>query len=333
MTTPLIYIYVLRSTALVAREANVATLQRLCAASTLPIAVAIVTSQEPGEMSMDLIKAVVNIDATPDIPEAYRNLLKPMHVNQLSNNMKHFSALRMVVENAKLAPAATHVILEDDVLFNDDAITMLNSTVLAAPKGFDLLFLGLPSTKSGTPKEISFEKAVDVFKTLPCCDSYVVTPAAAATLIAAYLPVRLPTQLQLSYLFQKLDLKVFICSPNVFIDGSKLGVFMSAIEQNNQLIWNPQYNQIRSLLYAPSKHTAAERADVDTLLKSAHFKDHPDFRYLTATSHIIAKRYEEARVELDRAFDIYVAEKCVFGPECQFMKDYVQLFKFLQPPI
>ena len=326
------FIYVLRSVALKARDNNIATLRKRCLESLSNIVVADVTAHDPCEITGDLVKSIVDITAGPEVEPEFAALLKPMHVNQLSNNLKHFTAMRMVVENGKHFPNATHVVVEDDVLFNDDVVSMLATTTKSAPAAYDIVFLGLPSTKTGTPNEVSFESTQGIFKLLPCCDSYVIDKKAAAAMVTAYLPIRFPTQVQLSHLMKKLQLAAYICSPNVFIDGSKLGVFMSSIEQNNLLLWNPQFNQIRAILAkAKESKSLAGMEEVDALLKSAHFKDHPDFRYLAATAHAMNGRYDEARIEFDRAFDVYVAERCVFGPDCQFMKDFVQIFRYLQP--
>lgn len=344
------FVYILRSLALTAREDNVAKLTALFnknAKVQANVNVTLVTSQEPAQMNADLIKAIVNIEKSDAVPLPFQTLLKPMHVNQLSNNLKHFTALRMIVENTvkttntsaassrELGGATPiHVILEDDVLFNDAAVDMLLATLEAAPADYDMIFLGLPSTKNSAPDgAVSFEKVDGVFKVLPCCDSYVVSAKAAEKLVAAYLPVRFPTQIQLSYAMSCTNMVAYMCSPNVFIDGSKLGVYMSSIEQNNQLIWNPQYNQIRALLAPKDKTPEKAREDllsVDALLSKAHFKEHPDFRYLSATAHVLSGRYEDARKDFDRAFEVYVAEKCVFGPDCQFMKDYVDVYRHLQ---
>lgn len=330
-TSPIsIFLYMLHSPLIKARLGNVQKLSDLCNARG-DIRFNLVTSQEPLEITPDLIKSIVNITPTPDMPPQFSSILRSIHVNQLSNSLKHFTALRMVVENAKEHPNARHVIVEDDVLFNEnDVFRLLDSTILSSPKDADVVFLGLPSTKSGTPQDVSFENMTSVFKMLPCCDSYIVTAAAASKMINAFLPIRFPTQIQLSYIVEKLELKSFVCSPNVFIDGSKLGVYMSSIDANNMLIWNPQFHQIRMILGKPTL-SIEDMKTVDELLKTAHFKDHADFLYLSAQNHTLNKRYVEAEKDFARAFDIYVAENSVFGPDCIFMKDFTRIYRHLQP--
>lgn len=342
-----VYVYILRTASLVAREPNVAKLESLLAAGSkdhpgTTFAVQRVTAQDPSEITQELVRALVDVSPSTEIPENFRAMVKPLHVNQLSNALKHLTALRMIVENAKKEPAAAHVVVEDDVLFNDDVAPMLLRTLEAAAKGpetadYDLVFLGLPTTAAGTPQDVRFEPCQRVFTVLPCCDSYVIRPAAAEKLLRAFLPVRFATHVHLSQLLAKQQpaLKALSATPNAFIDGSKLGVFMSSLEQNNALLWNPQYNAVRRLLDAAgsSEPSAEARAEIESLLEAAHFKEHPDFLYLAARARVICGDHAGAEQAFTRAFDVYVAERCVFGPESQFMKDYVRVFRNLQPPV
>jgi hypothetical protein len=321
---PTTFIYVLRSRSLIAREKNVETIHKVFK----DYRVIDVIANDPSEITADIIKSMVDI-SDAGVPESFKSLLKPMHVNAFSNTLKHFTALRMVVENCKTEPRSRHVILEDDVLFNDQVVLMLNETIKSMPPSADVVFLGLPCTKSGTPTNVVFEESRSIFKQLPCCDSYIVTHEGATKLLGSFLPIKFQTPIHLSYLFDKLDMKVYACSPNVFIDGSKLGVFMSSIEQNNVLLWNPEYNIVKALM-AKGPESVGE---IEALISQAHFKEHPDFRYLSALTYMTQGKFKEARDSFEKAFDVYVAENCIVGPDSQFMKDYVQIFKYLQESI
>lgn len=317
-------LYILHSPALAIRDANVKKLQDL-----LPPA-EVISLYDPGEITGDMVKTLVDVNATDDsMPDMFKGLLRPMHVNQLSNTLKHLAALRAV---SALPEGKKGLIVEDDVLFNNDVPSVLDKVISQMPSDADIVFLGLPTTKTGSPDKMIFEEVQSIFKLLPCCDSYLVTPRAASILAGCFLPIRFPSQVQLSYLMDKLKLKAYVCSPNLFIDGTKLGVFISSIEHNNMLIWNPQYNQIRSLVVKSSSTvTPEDLVKARELLASAHFKDHPDMRYLSALAYQHARQYVKAKEEFDAAFNTYTSERAVLGPDCQFMKDYVQIFCHFQP--
>ena len=358
------FIYVLRCAAQVARAGNVATLANLVAkekrkvlSNEFDVTLTQVTAQDPSPDIQNLIKApgFVDTEASLDGPSApplkahvdlYKRLSRrTLSVQQVSNALKHMTALRMICETSSHYPDAAHVVLEDDVIFNErTVIETLKTTLAAAPVDADLVFLGLPSIHSGTPSGIIFDPLERVFKVLPCCDSYAITPKAAAAMLDAYLPLRFATQVHLSYLVATLGLRAFICSPSVFIDGSKLGVYMSSVEQNNALIWNPHWHRIRTIVSSSSSSSSStsgtsgpvrlseqEDAEIRELLSRASFKEHPDFRHLVAQVLTRQGKYREALAEYEAALDIYVAEKYPpLNSESSFMRDFIQLYKFLQ---
>ena len=332
-----LFVYIIRSPEQVARTKNVETLRNMCS-SVEGCSMAVVTSQEPKDLDVALIKDLVDISSPITVShhqEYFERYLskKSLHVNQLSNALKHLTALRMILENASHFPNAAHVILEDDVIYNDNAISMLQKTIKNAPADYDMIFLGLPITKSGSPDNILYEPLETLCKVFLCCDSYIVSPKAATAMVSAFLPVRFPTQIQLSYLMYTLGLRVYACSPNFFMDGSKAGVYMSSIEQNNELVWNPHWNHIRAVLSKTPLDKTMPEADWEDIQKTysaASFKGHPDFMYLMARVKIRYGKYQEARESFETALTIYTTEKCVLGLDSYFMKDFIRLFSYLQ---
>lgn len=327
-----INVYVLRTAALAARESNVLKLETLLK-SDPGFSVVRISANDPADIATLAAGTVdTRADGGPDVLDAFRELIRPLHANQLSNALKHLAALRIISETG--ADDEEHVVVEDDVLFHEDVATMLREVVAARPAEADALFLGLPNTRSGTPDAIVFDPLSAVFKMLPCCDSYLIRKAAAAKLAGAYLPIRLPANLQLSHLCAKLGVRVFLSSPNVFVDGSKIGVFTSSIESNNSLTWNPEYVRLRALLppdVALPAMTIEQQAAFQSGLDAIHFRAHPDIRHLAARYFTMVGRYDDARREYEQAFETFVADGCVFGPNCRFMKDYVSIFRHVQP--
>lgn len=326
-----LYLYVLRSPSQVAREANVRALSDLCRASPNNT-ITVVTSNESPDLSKEDLAACIDIEGL-DIRKEHPDTVRLIR-RRLSNSLKHRTALQLVQENARRHPRAWHAVLEDDVLFNDQAIAMLRKTAVKAPADADLVFLGLPSSREATPGEVLYEPLEKVLRILPCCESYLVTPTAAARLLGDFLPVKASTPAHLQSLFQKHGLKVYICTPSVFLDGSKVGVFLSSIEHNNALLWHPQWSRIQSILLQapPGRPLPAEgQREVEELIRAAPFKEHPDFRHLVARVRERQGRYAEAKQQYDKALEIYLAEDCtVAGPDNRFLKDFIQVFQHLQ---
>ena len=81
----------------------------------------------------------------------------------------------------------------------------------------------------------------------------------------------------------------------------------------------------------PVRLSEQEDAEIRELLSRASFKEHPDFRHLVAQVLTRQGKYREALAEYEAALDIYVAEKYPpLNSESSFMRDFIQLYKFLQ---
>lgn len=331
-----LFVYVLRSPSQPARERNVAHLSDMFTQLDKHhrVVVTPITSNEPQDLTAagaDALKSIVDL-TTPIVAKRHAELYaalskRPLHLRQLSNTLKHHTAIRMAAENAVQHPRAAHLVLEDDVLFSDQAAQQLLSRILPrAPPDAAFVFLGLPSTQSGAPEAPLFEPIASVFKVLPCCDSYLISAHAAEVLSKVFLPIRLATPAQLSFLILDKDLPAYVCSPCVFLDGTKVGAFLSSIEQNNELCWNPHWNQVRRLVQlGPAEASASE-----ALLRDAAFKEHPDFRHMLALLYMRQRNYPMAKKEFDKALETYLAEGSILGADSRFLKDFIGLFRFLQ---
>jgi hypothetical protein len=339
-------VYVLHSSAMGDRATNVDALQSALESATADtnpslvgrVRVMRVLSQEPQEIqaSPELLKTSVDFTGFKLLPtsdgeaasenpvesgkarkqrvemlQSLANNSMTLHLNQLSNALKHLTAMRMIVESSTPASPESadaediHVIVEDDVLFNGTTlVTQLLDVIDKAPNDTDVLFLGLPATKQGRPDHILYDAIDDVFAILPSCESYMITPSAARAIVGEYLPLRFPTHVHLTCMLERARLRAYSCSPSVFLDGSKIGVFTSSIEQNNALVWNQGWSQIHRLLFAsqPSPWTAGvnwqlwETVDptsketfpketFDEIMRlhaASPCREHPDFRHLMA---------------------------------------------------
>jgi hypothetical protein len=173
-----------------------------------------------------------------------------------------------------------------------------------------------------------------VFNCLPCCDSYAVTAAAAARLVAALVPQRFATNVNLSWCLRSLELRAQLVAPNLFADGSKVGVYLSSIDVNNRLVWNPQFCRVEQLVNAVRTEkralTPAERAELLELEASMRFKEHPDVAHLFAVFAASERRYAHAEAHFKHAMDLYDREMSLMGPKCQFLRDYMALYRHVQ---
>ena len=316
------------------REASLRLIDTHVAPLTATGVVERVTSDEPDELAPK-VGVLVDMDASHVADPAFKAQLKNIHIRQLSNTVKHATAIRRISSAASNAHRFS-LVLEDDALFGQTMTTALSSATLLAPSDADIVFLGLPSP-SQPPKDTVaiFDDLTAVFGgTLPACESYILTRAAAAKLAPLMSPVRFVTNVQLMYAIKTAGLKAYISVPNVFVDGSKIGVFTCSLDPNSRLIWNQGYCKMDALVRNVAGYAVAGGAESDAafeqLWEEQQFKEHPDVLALRAMHLSRMARPKDAEAAFQRALDMYDKTGGVINNMSEFLKSYVSLYRDLQ---
>lgn len=293
-----------------------------------------VTSDEP-EHLVTRISSIVDVDANHVEDPVFKPLVKNLHLRQVSNTMKHVAALARIVATP-LNTTRFSLVLEDDALFGDNVVAALGYAVSDAPYDADIVFLGLPSTKQPPSNGGAvFDNALTLFGILPACDSYLITPSAAAKLSAALLPVRFPTNVQMTYALKNLGLRAYVAVPNVFVDGSKLGVFTCSVDANNRLIWNQHYCRMETIVKNVGGYNVAAGAESDAEFQRAWaeqpFKDHPDVLALKAAHLVRMGRHAEAESVYAAALQVADRNGAIITNASELLRNYIALFRVTQP--
>ena len=305
------------------------------------IKIRVVTQHDPNDINGDTIAKHINyspIQPTPDQdPQDPKNLtfynmfLKNLHVFQLSNALKHYSALQDIANDS--AEDDINMIIEDDVLYEDKVCMYLERLMDVLPTEHEVVFLGLPSNDQNArdKKDIKMKNTKEVFRVFPYNDAYIVSKTTAAKLVENYLPIKFVTNVQLSYVFDKAGINSQLISPNIFMDGSKFGVFLSTMNTNNQLLFNNEYMFARTVVMN-EKSTPEEKNQLEQLFQKSPLNGHPDFLVVKALHKLKQKEYTEAHELYESALKIYTANSCIINHECQFLKEYIGSYKFIQDP-
>lgn len=291
--------------------------------------VTVVDEYDPMDIDITLIKKFVNYDKVSQKHlEVYNSLLRNLHINQLSNTMKHMKALQLI----SLCPDnEICVVLEDDVLHEDKVCLALERLFNQLPMRYDFIFLGMPNTVEMKPSaEFSFQDTHKIFKVLPLCDSYIVSSQAARATVAHYHPIKFVNNVQLSYIIDKLGLSSVQCIPNIFIDGSKYGIFVSRVCPNNPLVFNNDFTLLASLINKGDLLTSEDQEKIKQLLQTSPVRNNPDFIYLECLYHISCKDYNQAKQRFEAAYRMYVSNGCILTNESNFLKDFIRVHKYLQ---
>lgn len=290
------------------------------------------------------LKQITDVRLSEDLQSPYDRFVVPLNVKHVSNALKHLEALREISRNghgSQNKDEEINLVLEDDVLYNEQLMeASLVRAMGARPARWDVLFLGLPTSLDNTNENnIQFQEAASVFKVLPSCESYIIRPDAAARLAERLLPLRFPTNVQLSWLLlgpraHELGLHAHIMSPSIFLDGSKYGTCTSTINMNNRLTWNPEYVRIFGLVRGkPEEFTKEDGIEVDRLYDAMNFKNHPDAIYLYALSFVRRGDHAKAADFMAKALKQYDANKCVLKRGSEFLNVYCDLFRHLQTDV
>jgi hypothetical protein len=208
---------------------------------------------------------------------------------------------------------------------------LLDKAFASLPIDYELVFLGLPTNKQiENRNEIKYQATQEVFRILPYTDSYIISQKTAKKLYDGYLPIKFIGNIQLSYLIESLNIKTVLTQPNIFIDGSKIGAFLSVLTPNNLLLFNQEYMAIRNQLQKQEDLTEEEVTKIEELIQKSPVQNHPDFMHVKAQFLTKQKKYKEAEELYEKALAIYTANNCIINHESLFLKEYNRLYKFLQ---
>ena len=296
----------------------------------------VITDKDPIDIvANDVFQSFTRNNLPNDDKLAYYNgVIKPLGPTQLSNCLKHKLALEAVA--ACEDDSQVHLVVEDDILFNDSLPTMLekaikmsqNNAMLDAHKRL-LMFLGVPSAAT---EEVQIRKVLDTFRFLPCCDSFLINNLAARAILQHFVPMRFPVHLQLTYAMARSEgFELCMIAPNIFIDGTKLGALPSNVELNNRLVFNAVYNKLKQLIDGLCEQNKEDsKAEICKLFEAFEYKSNPEYAYLKARYEAKKGNYDFALALYKHSFKQYEALGTPLSQGSEFMKDYMMLYRELQ---
>ena len=290
-----------------------------------------INEMDPNDIPAHIMQQYVSYAQLPD-NHPYNGFLKNMHVFQLSNVLKHLRAIELISKSTN--DTDVHIVLEDDIIYENRLCLLLESLVRRLPTSYDFIFLGLPTNKNANNlHDVHFQNTSELFKVLPYCDSYVLSNNAAKKMLETFMPIKFMTNIQLSYLIEKLNFKPQLAYPNIFMDGSKIGNFISYLNPNNTLMFNNDYMNVKNLISKETLISPEEEQAVEKIIANSPISNHPDFSYLKAKYLQRKGLHNEAKNVFEKTYHTYKNAKCILNHESVFLKDYIKHFKYLQTDI
>lgn len=282
---------------------------------------------EPSVINNANIKEYVDLTKTEN-KDIFDVLSKNIHIRNLSNTLKHYSALKNIHDSDD----DYSLIIEDDVLFSKNVNERLLETIKEIKKldTWHILMTGVP-----TPSQFSSDKKIinakEIFKVLPVCDSYFVNRKTVNTLIKTFLPIKFITNIHLSYLSTHKDVHILMTTSPIFVDGSKYGLFLSSLEVNNKLFLNNEYNNLTTSLrkYELDPSDTNKQIFLD-LASRVQMKNHPDIMYIMALFELQNKNYEKCKEYFDNIYNLLINNNSILNFESEFLFKYCNLFSNMQ---
>jgi hypothetical protein len=315
-----IQVYIIHSTLLTLRKEKIGELEKLLTESTrAKFTVQYITEYDPNKITQEDVSKKVSIHKQ-NIDDIWDILIKNVHVNQVSNSLKHAHA----IDQAAASTADYCLIIEDDVLFVPNIDEQLVN--VCETNNDNLVFLGLPSLTPVDGNEISFRPTSDFYKLFISCESYIAKPSTFKQLAAPLYPIKHAGNIMLSYICEKSGVKSEMITPTLFLDGSKFGVYLSAASPNTAIIFNTEYNALAQMIL----NKTSNDTEIEAALDAMKFRNHPDILNLQAIHLISKKEYKKAENILENIINILTQNHCIITTETEIMKTYMQLYKFLQ---
>lgn len=194
----------------------------------------------------------VNYDKFADTASIYNNLIMPLNACQISNFEKHRYIYKLIRDNnAKAAKADIkefHLIMEDDIILLKDYISNISELIddlnADAADDWDILFNCLNVVNS-PEKFININQLYNIIISKSC---YIIKNAEMCEkLYDATNTFKLNIKLTLSKFLKDNNYTAMSYNKITFIEGSKLGLYPSAVNPNNYLFLNNNYIALKQL--------------------------------------------------------------------------------------
>lgn len=338
-------VYIIHDTRLEERQANIAELRKLAKEEqSLSVDITVIDQHPPDSINIANIKNLVKLEALPTGENPfYNSFLRKMSIEALSNTFNHFKALQTIgkLKDKSEENDEYFLVLEDDVVYSAKIFKQLKSLIdNASVLEWDFLFLGQPkdnnndvADKSLSENRLHFHMLDNTNLLLHCCESYMIKASSARDFVTHMFPIRYYFNVQMSYLLDKHKNR-FKCAkifPNICGDGSKIGAFNSSVLPNNVLIFNDLYKEVYMLLERHTSILAEETvSNIKQRLDTNPYKDNPDFIYLEALLYRKQGNLEKSRDLFEKAMVSYEAKHVPINNTSTFLRNYIELHRFLQ---
>jgi len=301
MTFNKLVIHLISSTSLKLRKKYITgtleTIKNIAEECKFNVSINIITEPdiEYIEKNIDKYNKRVNYDKTDD--NEFNSLNQRLNMPQISNIEKHRNVYTLISNMS--SPDILHYILEDDVLVSGDYLNNIKelfNNINNFKDEWDILFTCISNNEDN--KSFKLLKSIDHFKILISKSSYFIKYDTAILLNKFLETIKYNMKVAMSkFIIDNPNINAMILNKHTLLEGSKIGIFLSSINNNNFLYQNNDFIKLTKLLnqniITPDIITEAEKIYNNNVLNSnnADFQHSMGILYYKMNDYKNAKKY------------------------------------------
>lgn len=301
--------------------------------------VVVITQNEPKDITPNHIQKYVNYDQPiEENLKSFAGFNKNMHINQLSQALKHAHALECIAAHA--SNDVWGLVIEDDVLYQDNEFCdSLDTLMKHVNSSKQIVFLGMPmyqSTSDKQPKDQIPPINREAFGLIPIVENFLIHSTCAKNMSAVFLPIKYTMNIHMNYIIAKLAITCYQTMFPIFINGSKYGAYVSSTSPCNALVYNKEYMELFELIKSIEDKTmqVSDQSTVvkvaEILGKASNISQHPDFVHLIGRFKGLQGKYAEAIKFFTRSIEALEKEHGIINHESWSLRELIRAYKHVQ---
>ena len=300
-------------------------------ASEKNLKVNIISIASPGtdiiEKSIDEFNKRVQYqkDTSPTADEEFNKRIQPLNIHQISNIEKHRSALLKISQSFD---DELHMILEDDVLIGDDYIGNLSElfNVLSQSNNWtwDVLFTCVADINSNP---LSVGDSRKNFKFLANKSSYLIKPSTASQLYSHLHTFKHDLKTAISkFVWDNRDINSMVLNRHTLLEGSKVGLFPTSVNNSNFLFQNMAFVQIFNML-KNDVITQDMRQNAEKQYQTIEHFSSPDVLYIMGLMYFKTNNYDKCKEFMTRACNELKIQNGFVSKNSEILNKTIDIFK------
>lgn len=248
-----------------------------------------------------------------------------------SNFSKQYQAIEKIVELSKTEKEGDihyYMCMEDDCVFLPQFVANLQ-TFLEDPKICEWDILLLCVCQPIEMEDLLYRNARDLFKMLPSKECYMITSKTAEKLLPDLEKMHQHYRLQFSHwIYTHPEIITKYSTKRISIEGSKVGIMPSSVNNNNVLIYNRDYIKLFNMVHGREPFSIEEATRLYDL--SSHLKS-PDIIHLYAVLLFKNEKLSEAREMFLEAVKENVAKNGKLEKNSEILNNAINICGLYQP--